>query len=377
MKKRWRDELLTFSHYNWDHGIRENREAVSYENAVLTWNGILINVIVNLALFIFYGLYEGSSIETMGFAVVIPIGLILLLLFRRLYGRFEGTEFAMVGIPYLVGTLMLLFCTYMIVSPFVQASFYAYFLVLTLQTTLIIDRPKRKALIVLLWGVMLQVTNLYSYLGEVRQQMTAIHGTIVVLASFLCGWFISWRRMQGFDNERELLYMSTHDRLTRLRNRASLYADFDQFSKDGSICGILVFDINSFKKLNDTYGHIFGDEAIEYVAGILRICEERYGIAFYRYGGDEFVGIHLKLCQDDPQKLLPHIKRRVSEAQLCTMDGIEVTIRISGGYAAYEEGMSLEALVNLADEAMYEDKEEMKRQGLVSFGEEMFVPVRK
>jgi hypothetical protein len=88
------------------------------------------------------------------------------------------------------------------------------------------------------------------------------------------------------------------------------------------------------------------------------------------------VGLVLTDGEKEPGRLITHIKHRVSEYQLCTVDGVEITIQVSGGYEDYQTGMSLEQCVNVADEVMYADKEQMKREGLVSAEERVveFIP---
>jgi diguanylate cyclase (GGDEF)-like protein len=362
--------------YEWDRGYRENIKDVAYENAVLTWNGMFIMVIVDVVLMLYYATTGHDSMQAIRYACTLPVIFVISVFAQMLYRKHHNKYALTTRMSYLFGTFLLLFCMYMIIVSDVRSSFYAFFLVMTLQTTLIVDVPRRKLLMQVIWFVMMLIANSVGVEDPVRSRSVLIHGVIVTISSYLFGCFTTWRKLQGFDNARELLYISTHDRLTRLKNRDCLYRDFDEWSAAGRIRGVMIFDINSFKHLNDTYGHIFGDQAIQYVAGILHVCEERYGISFYRYGGDEFVGLVLTDGEKEPGRLITHIKHRVSEYQLCTVDGVEITIQVSGGYEDYQTGMSLEQCVNVADEVMYADKEQMKREGLVSAEERVveFIP---
>jgi diguanylate cyclase (GGDEF)-like protein len=356
MRDKLRNKFLTFVNYEWDRGYRENIEDVAYENAVLTWNGMFIMVVVDIVLMLYYATTGHDSMQAIRYACTLPVIFVISVFSQMLYRKHQDKYALTTWMSYIYGTFVLLFCMYMIVVPDVRASFYAFFLVMTLQTTLIVDVPRRKLLMQVIWFVMMLIANSVGVEDPVRFRSVLIHGVIVTISSYLFGCFTTWRKLQGFDNARELLYISTHDRLTRLKNRDCLYRDFDEWSAAGRIRGVIIFDINSFKHLNDTYGHIFGDQAIQYVAGILHVCEERYGISFYRYGGDEFVGLVLTDGEKEPGRLITHIKHRVSEYQLCTVDGVEITIQVSGGYEDYQTGMSLEQCVNVADEVMYADK---------------------
>ncbi|MCR5320298.1 MAG: GGDEF domain-containing protein [Lachnospiraceae bacterium] len=362
---------MEFFEYKWLEVYKRNKSAVQHENAVFTWNGIFFMLVVDLFLTVFFSLVKNGCLEARVFFFALPVIIITFVIARKIYTMKLPDHFLTVGITYIVGTMILCFCSYMIMEPQIQATFYAFFLVITLLTTLIVDVPIRKLAFLLLWDVMLVATALFGVIDRNRLLSILIHGTIVSLSSFMFGCFTSWRKLKGFDSERELLYISTHDRLTKLRNREKLYQDFDELVTNHQIIGLIIFDINSFKQLNDTYGHVFGDQAIQYVANLLQQSEEHYGIQFYRYGGDEFVGLVLPHGAHDPDRLIPHIKHRVAESQFCALDGTCFIIQVSGGYATYEPGYSLEKLVNQADEAMYIDKAQMKKEGLVSKGEYM------
>lgn len=366
MREKLRNRFKEFFGYDWDKVYQDNLDDVAYENAVLTWNGLFIMMVADLVLLVYHAISRDSMMQTVRFAAMFPVILLIALGAQTMYFRFQDRHLFTTGLAYSFGTLILLFCANMIMAPDVQSSFYAFFLVMTLQTTLIVDKPRRKLIVQLLWFLLMIYADYMGVIDPGRRQNILIHGVIVTISSYLFGIFTTWRKLQGFDTERQLLYIGTHDRLTRLKNRDCLYRDFDEWSAAGRIRGVMIFDINSFKHLNDTYGHIFGDQAIEYVAGILRTCEERYGISFYRYGGDEFVGLVLTDGEKEPGRLITHIKHRVNESELCTIDGVEITIQVSGGYEDYQQGMTLEQCVNVADEVMYADKQQMKQQGLVS-----------
>ena len=366
MREKLRNRFMAFFQFDWNRVYLENREEVNYENAVLTWNGLFIMLVVDVVLIAYYAISGENPMQSVRYALAFPVVVLVLLVAQMMYSRYREKMLYTTGMSYVFGTLILLFCSYMIVAPDIQSSFYAFFLVVTLQTTLIVDQPKRKLIVQACWFVLMLLVNYGGVIDVARRPSILIHGLIVFISSYLYGCITSWRKLEGFETARQLLYISTHDRLTHLKNRDCLYRDFDEWSAAGRIRGVMIFDINSFKHLNDTYGHIFGDQAIQYVAGILRVCEERYGISFYRYGGDEFVGLVLTDGEKEPGRLITHIKHRVNESELCTVDGVEITIQVSGGYEDYQTGMSLEQCVNLADEVMYADKEQMKREGLVS-----------
>ena len=257
------NNFASFVRYDWHRGFQANRDAAGYENSVLTKNGMFFMLVVNTFLLLFYGVLAGSCAEAYRYTIAFPIILGFYVFTRWMYDRFRGRAFMTVAPTYVLGTFILCFCSYMILEPSVQASFYAFFLVTTILTTLVVDLPQRKFAILVLWEMMMAFDVFHNGYEVPKQQSVLIHGAIVGICSFLFGCFLSWRRLQGFDAAAQLLYISTHDRLTGLKNREKLYTDFDAWSAEEKITGVLIFDINSFKHLNDTHGHVFGDQAID------------------------------------------------------------------------------------------------------------------
>jgi len=94
----------------------------------------------------------------------------------------------------------------------------------------------------------------------------------------------------GIANVRELETLSSTDTLSKLPNRRALHADIEQFSHGEEEVAIALIDLDSFKQVNDHYGHATGDELIQQCA---RILQETCGdeARCYRLGGDEFAAV--------------------------------------------------------------------------------------
>ncbi|NQX93714.1 MAG: bifunctional diguanylate cyclase/phosphodiesterase [Erythrobacter sp.] len=91
----------------------------------------------------------------------------------------------------------------------------------------------------------------------------------------------------GFANVRELESYGTTDQLSQLPNRRSLHADISELSHGDNEVAIAIIDLDSFKQVNDHYGHAVGDRLIQACAGTLReMCSDE--ARCYRLGGDEF-----------------------------------------------------------------------------------------
>lgn len=120
---------------------------------------------------------------------------------------------------------------------------------------------------------------------------------------------------------------------------------------------LLIIDIDFFKQVNDSYGHLFGDRVIQAVAGILKNNVKGQDTAA-RYGGEEFV----ILLPDTPLEGARHLAEKIRSTveRLRIRRGaernVEAQITVSVGVASYRPGESAEAFVARADRALYASK---------------------
>ena len=118
---------------------------------------------------------------------------------------------------------------------------------------------------------------------------------------------------------------------------------------------VIFFDIDHFKKVNDTHGHAVGSHVIREIANILIVCL-RETDALGRYGGDEYV-IGLPGCDlDDAVDVAERLRCLVAET-LFRLGQAEVYTTLSMGVAEFSPGDDLEALLGRADMAMYVSKQ--------------------
>jgi diguanylate cyclase (GGDEF)-like protein len=122
---------------------------------------------------------------------------------------------------------------------------------------------------------------------------------------------------------------------------------------------LIFFDLDGFKKLNDTLGHEAGDKALAYTAAAIRIAMSGAGEAF-RWGGDEFVVLlpnhNLDRSSDVGEKIREEVERMF-------LDGKHADITTSIGIASIPETTSkVDDLVGLADRAMYSSKKNGKNR---------------
>ena len=114
---------------------------------------------------------------------------------------------------------------------------------------------------------------------------------------------------------------------------------------------VAVVDIDGFKNINDTYGHLAGDKALRHIAGVIESAVGDRGVVI-RYGGDEFLIIFQEIEERDFRSLMKKIKESVHRTDFSDCPDIRVDISVGGAYGAG----SLTEAITRADKEMYKDK---------------------
>lgn len=199
----------------------------------------------------------------------------------------------------------------------------------------------------------------------------------VMLYLFTMMFYIEMTRM--LDRLREstdkLQYTATHDALTGLTNRRSFWEYFDAICDEGKHYNIAMGDLDSFKKINDTYGHGCGDLVLKSVADVINSNTEENEIAC-RWGGEEMVVVFMG---ERPAALerLEKIRRQI-EALSLEYEGLKVKVTMTFGFAdsgevpralkesgadkseaaseAVTKRSGMEALISMADKRLYTGK---------------------
>lgn len=161
----------------------------------------------------------------------------------------------------------------------------------------------------------------------------------------------------------ELYHLATHDALTGLANRALFYDRFRQSlaqaRRQATRVGILNFDMDGLKPINDHYGHGAGDAAIRETASrISGISRQSDTVA--RLGGDEFGALLAPIASHD--SLSGHIDRIIERIRApFQFEGRELPLDCSIGVSVFpEDGTEIATLMEVADQRMYEVKKTRK-----------------
>ncbi|MBR2067306.1 MAG: diguanylate cyclase [Solobacterium sp.] len=152
--------------------------------------------------------------------------------------------------------------------------------------------------------------------------------------------------------------MINHDSLTGLNNRLRCNQYLDSLinsCEKGNGFYTFIMDINKFKQVNDTYGHIEGDKALRLAANVLRDVTDEYKGEAGRFGGDEFVAFIKEKYLEKPEDFSKVINERLKEA--CLKQNIPYILSFSVGYYYNDDNKpQRQELLDKADQMLYEEK---------------------
>ena len=161
-------------------------------------------------------------------------------------------------------------------------------------------------------------------------------------------------------SEERYRYLAIHDDLTKLFNTRYLYGKLEELtqnSEDSKKPFSLVFmDIDNFKNVVDTYGHLNGSQAIHEVANTIKksLNKSCFGVA---YGGDEFVVVLPGFDKEQAIQKADEIRCRMRETKYLSEKGFQISLTASFGISTYpKDGTDMIKLLGLADKAMFNVK---------------------
>ncbi len=157
----------------------------------------------------------------------------------------------------------------------------------------------------------------------------------------------------------EIYRMTTVDGLTQVFNRRyfedAIEREISRSRRYLRPLSLVLLDIDFFKKINDSYGHLAGDAVLKEVARVVRSRTRREDV-LARYGGEEFALLLPEIDQKGAAQLAEKVRKLVEKHQF-TFDGEHIPVTISAGVATVQKkGEEPTELVRRADEKLYEAK---------------------
>jgi two-component system cell cycle response regulator len=159
----------------------------------------------------------------------------------------------------------------------------------------------------------------------------------------------------------ELRFRATHDSLTDIANRAvvldALRREALRQSREGNSFAVILLDLDHFKDVNDTYGHLSGDAVLKEAALRISTLIRAYD-TLGRYGGEEFLIVAPAAAAPGAVGLAERIRKVIESAPISTPAGeIRITASLGVAVSTAENPLDSQTLIRLADEALYRAKE--------------------
>lgn len=193
---------------------------------------------------------------------------------------------------------------------------------------------------------------------------------VVYIPMWLLSLYISWsntlnarhhflRSLLDDWNFHTLQALAHTDELTQLNNRRQFVHmaehKIHQWPKSNSIC-LLMFDVDFFKQINDTYGHDVGDRVLQNIAEIARKEMRRQDI-LARFGGEEFIALLSETSLDEALVISERLRQKIAQHQMC-VDKKSFNFTVSIGVSSLKpQQTDLQLLIKEADIALYQAKQ--------------------
>jgi two-component system cell cycle response regulator len=164
---------------------------------------------------------------------------------------------------------------------------------------------------------------------------------------------LEMERRLHLQNE-ELQTLALTDELTGISNRRALFREADNILTSGKSLSVVLFDLDKFKAVNDTYGHLMGDRILADVAACLK-ANTRVGDVIARYGGDEFVLLLPETNTQAARAITDRIREQIAQLRW-DVAGHTICINVGTGLSTAGSGSSISTLLAESDAKLYDAK---------------------
>lgn len=281
---------------------------MSYTDAVKTRLNIILPLVLTVALFFLI-----NRTFSIWLIVTLIIGIVLLMMERQWFFPFDQHPIVILAVKGCVGGVSWVGLTVMLHLPLkVPISMYTVYLVVT-------------ALI-------------YRYMVLIRRE-----------------------HINNIDTARNVLY----DNLTHARNWLSFRSDADDYFDNYSELSIIAMDIDNFKQINDTYGHLAGNATLIQFSNRLEdiLAQQTNGARLYRTGGEEFTILYPGVTGEAVVQIAEELQETVHNMKTTTEKGDQITMTISMGVEnRHENDKNALEIFKRADRLLYESKRSGKNR---------------
>ena len=238
-------------------------------------------------------------------------------------------------------------------------------------TTLSISNRIRKYYPILMFGpgililIYLDSNGSWVLAGLITLALIYVHGTTKITNSDY--WESITNQIVAEDRANLMEHLSITDQLTKLKNRLYFDKKFDEEWQRSSRMklplSVLLMDIDNFKEINDTYGHLFGDECLRLIASTISSELLRASDCVARYGGEEFVALLPNSAEDETRAIAEKLVQAISNVGSNFVNkNINITCSIGGATTHPDYQDNKEHLLKQADLALYQAKNNGRNQ---------------
>lgn len=203
-----------------------------------------------------------------------------------------------------------------------------------------------------------EMNNVISQFQEGAQNIKEIPSNDDEIGVMVKEFFIMKKMLD--DDYAALEKLATTDPMTGILNRRSFFDISEKLLKlslrNKSTFSIVLLDIDFFKKVNDTYGHLAGDEIIKYLVKMVK-KEMRESDVFSRFGGEEFIILLPETDEKGASILAEKLRKNMDDNPYVASDLISIPVTVSIGISELKEQKLLRDIIYRADQALYEAKE--------------------
>ncbi len=160
-------------------------------------------------------------------------------------------------------------------------------------------------------------------------------------------------KRNAFTKALQLEELANTDQLTKINNRKSCDDILESTCRENMIFSVIMFDIDNFKLINDTYGHVVGDDVIVNIINVTRKIIRKDDI-LARWGGEEFVVVMPDATLHEATELAKRVKEHL---ELIKHDRIKQSVTCSFGVTAFVYGENAKSVIGRADQLLYLAKE--------------------
>lgn len=154
------------------------------------------------------------------------------------------------------------------------------------------------------------------------------------------------------DQNDQIDFLADHDPLTNLPNRRSFHRKLDETLAYGECGSVILLDMDNFKSINDSLGHVFGDKVLKIIADKL-ISTVNSEVFVSRFGGDEFLILHK--CSESVEQYIQSLYSMFNEIMF--IEENEIKVEFSMGVSRFpEDAEDIEHIIMYADLALYDVK---------------------